>query len=300
MLKVSENMGIDVDPWSDVERKAGRRLPQREMPLSAETLNSQLKNLTIEDMINYSKDQGINIEEIIPDNQRIGVEYATKNRSTIKDHDALAREKKHLEHIDSLKNNPKNKSTHIEKPTLPITDPSKNIHVKDTTMALRLESAKPKVSSMDSAAVKAVKEEVAEEASKNLKKSTLKNLGHLFNAGIAISDYKDAREAGHSVVGSAAKAGAEFVKGELFGGWYMAAMLAKGAPKAAISMVEGINTMSRSMNSMSKRQVFGDAQFMDTQQLATMRQSGMELAKMSQYNLQQTLMGTEAEYLHRL
>ena len=64
-------------------------------------------------------------------------------------------------------------------------------------------------------------------------------------------------------------------------------------------MVEGINTMSRSMNSMSKRQVFGDAQFMDTQQLATMRQSGMELAKMSQYRLEQTLMGNEAKYLHK-
>ena len=51
MLKVSENMGIDVDPWSDTERKAGRRLPQGEMPLNAETLNSQLKNLTIEDTL---------------------------------------------------------------------------------------------------------------------------------------------------------------------------------------------------------------------------------------------------------
>lgn len=80
----------------------------------------------------------------------------------------------------------------------------------------------------------------------------------------------------------------------------MAAMLAKSVPTMAVSAVEGINTMSRSMNSMQRRQVFGDVEFMDTQQLATMRQSGMELAKMSQYNLQQTLMGNEAEHLHRL
>ena len=53
------------------------------------------------------------------------------------------------------------------------------------------------------------------------------------------------------------------------------------------------------MNSAANNQVFGGAQFMDTQQLATMRQSGMEMAKMSQYNLQQTLMGNEATYLHR-
>lgn len=71
-------------------------------------------------------------------------------------------------------------------------------------------------------------------------------------------------------------------------------------PTLAVNTVEGINTMSRSMNSMQKRQVFGDAQFMDTQQLATMRQSGMELAKMSQYNLQQAMMGNEAEHMHRL
>ncbi|MGL5765978.1 MAG: hypothetical protein ACRCX8_10095 [Sarcina sp.] len=77
-------------------------------------------------------------------------------------------------------------------------------------------------------------------------------------------------------------------------------MIAKGAPKAIMSTVEGVNTMSRSMNSLQRRQVFGDSQFQDTQQLATMRQSGMELAKMSQYNLQQSLMGNEAEYMHRL
>ena len=44
---------------------------------------------------------------------------------------------------------------------------------------------------------------------------------------------------------------------------------------------------------------FSGAQFADNQQLATMRQSGMEMAKMSQYNLQQTLMGNEANHLHR-
>ncbi|MEG1494708.1 MAG: hypothetical protein RR406_00190 [Bacilli bacterium] len=80
----------------------------------------------------------------------------------------------------------------------------------------------------------------------------------------------------------------------------MAAMAAKAVPTIAVSAIEGVNKMSRSMNSMQGRQVFGDSQFMDTPQLATMRQSGMELAKMSQYNLQQSMMGNEAEYMHRL
>lgn len=151
----------------------------------------------------------------------------------------------------------------------------------------------------DKIAKNSVKES-AEDAAKNLKKSAFKNLGHVMNLGFAVSDFKDAREAGKSTGASLVHAGAEFAKGELLGGWYMAAMLAKSAPTMAVSTIEGLNTMSRSMNSTQRRQLFGDAQFMDTQQLATMRQSGMELAKMSQYNLQQTLMGSEAEYLHRL
>lgn len=150
------------------------------------------------------------------------------------------------------------------------------------------------------AANEASEKAVEEAAKKNLKKSTMRNLGHVMNVGFAISDYRDAREAGHGVGGSVVRAGVEFAKGELLGGWYIAAMLAKSAPTIAVSTMEGLNTMSRSMNSVQRRQVFGDAQFQDTQQLATMRQSGMELAKMSQYNLQQALMGNEAEYMHKL
>ena len=58
--------------------------------------------------------------------------------------------------------------------------------------------------------------------------------------------------------------------------------------------------MTRQMNSVQRIQTFGEAEFMDTQQLATMRQAGMELAKMSQYNLQQSMMGNEAQYMHRI
>jgi hypothetical protein len=67
----------------------------------------------------------------------------------------------------------------------------------------------------------------------------------------------------------------------------------------AIKGTELLYKENRKMNSAANSQVFGGAQFQDTQQLATMRQSGMEMAKMAQYNLQQTLMGNEASYLHR-
>ena len=88
--------------------------------------------------------------------------------------------------------------------------------------------------------------------------------------------------------------------GEMLGGWMFPVMLAKQAPTMAISAIEGTQKITRQMNSTGRMQTFGEAQFRDTQQLATMRQAGMELAKMSQYNLQQSMMGNEAQYMHRL
>ena len=74
--------------------------------------------------------------------------------------------------------------------------------------------------------------------------------------------------------------------------------LAKGIPKAAIKGAEVLYKENRKMNAAANQHGLG-GDFQDTQQLATMRQSGMEMAKMAQYNLQQTLMGNEATYLHR-
>jgi hypothetical protein len=76
-------------------------------------------------------------------------------------------------------------------------------------------------------------------------------------------------------------------------------MAAKEVPGLVMKGAETLYKENRRMNSAANFQTFGDAQFQDTQQLATMRQSGMEMAKMAQYNLQQTLMGNEATYLHR-
>lgn len=115
----------------------------------------------------------------------------------------------------------------------------------------------------------------------------------------AIGDYKTARRKGHGVVSSAVRAGAEFAVSEALGLWYLPVQLLKHTPGAVIKGADALYKENRRMNSAATNQVFGDAEFMDTQQLATMRQSGMEMAKMAQYNLQQTLMGNEATYLHR-
>ena len=121
----------------------------------------------------------------------------------------------------------------------------------------------------------------------------------LGNVAGAVSDYKNARREGHGVVSSAIRAGTEFALGEALGMYYPLYLLAKEAPGLVIQGTEMLYKENRKMNSAANQQVFGGAQFQDTQQLATMRQSGMEMAKMAQYNLQQTLMGQEATYLHR-
>lgn len=127
-----------------------------------------------------------------------------------------------------------------------------------------------------------------------------RNINALMNLGFAVSDYNESRNSGDSVLKAGAKAGTLFVAGEMLGGWMMPVMLAKQLPTLAVSGIEATQNITRKMNSTARIQTFGEAQFQDTQQLATMRQAGMELAKMSQYNLQQSIMGNEAQYMHRL
>ena len=55
--------------------------------------------------------------------------------------------------------------------------------------------------------------------------------------------------------------------------------------------------MSRSMNRGAINAPFSNATFVDTQQAYTMRQAGMQMAQASRYNLQQTLLGNEAQYM---
>ncbi len=129
--------------------------------------------------------------------------------------------------------------------------------------------------------------------------SFMDKLGTMGNIIGAVSDYKNARREGHGVASSALRAGAQFVLGEALGWWVIPYEIMKHVPGGIIKGTEALYKENRRMNSAANNQLFGGVQFQDTQQLATMRQSGMEMAKMAQYNLQQTLMGQEATYLHR-
>ena len=153
----------------------------------------------------------------------------------------------------------------------------------------------------EKATKKTVKEGIDELGPSNLKKIFNKRVFDIgLNAAFAISDYKDARDSGKGVVGSAVKAGALFAAGEILQGAMFPVMLASSMPKMAVGAIETTQKMTRQMNNMQRIQTFGESYFQDTQQLATMRQAGMELAKMSQYNLQQSIMGNEAQYMHKL
>lgn len=153
----------------------------------------------------------------------------------------------------------------------------------------------------EKATKEAVKEGIDELGPSSLKKIFNKRVLNIgLNMAFTVSDYKDARDSGKGVVGSAVKAGALFAAGEVLQGAMLPVMLAGSIPKMAVGAIETTQRMTRQMNNMQRIQTFGESYFQDTQQLATMRQAGMELAKMSQYNLQQSIMGNEAQYMHKL
>ena len=116
----------------------------------------------------------------------------------------------------------------------------------------------------------------------------------------AIDKYKESKAEGKSTASSLIRAGGAAVVGEILGpGGFVALTAAQTIPKAVIGGADALYKEHRRMNSASNFVPLGGVNFQDSQELATMRQSGMELAKMSQYNLEQSLMGAEAKHLHR-
>ena len=130
---------------------------------------------------------------------------------------------------------------------------------------------------------------------------TLKNAVTVgFSAKAAVDKYKEARAEGKSAGSAAIRAGASAVAAEVLGPLGSTALMAaQVAPKIAVEGANALYSEYRRMNSASNFVPLGGVNFQDSQELATMRQSGMELAKMAQYNLEQSLMGAEAKHLHR-
>jgi hypothetical protein len=126
--------------------------------------------------------------------------------------------------------------------------------------------------------------------------------GTLFGIGLntyfGVKEYKEQRQQGTGVVGATAKAVGEAVMGDVLGWKYVATQAVVQLPKVGVKAWEAINKQARSMTYQSRNVPFQNAVFNDTPQAYTMRQAGMQLAKASKYNLQQTMMGNEAQFLH--
>lgn len=128
----------------------------------------------------------------------------------------------------------------------------------------------------------------------------MKAWGTINTAKSAIDKYKESRAEGRGVVSSGVRAAGSAIAADMLGPIGSIALpFIQAAPGAVIGATDFLMSEQRRMNSSANFVPLGGTSFQDSQQLATMRQSGMELAKMSQYNLEQTLMGAEARHLHR-
>lgn len=137
-------------------------------------------------------------------------------------------------------------------------------------------------------------------ASKMFKKMTV---GDVAKVGLGVyfglDSYKTAREEGHGVVMSGAKAVGENIMMDAMGfGWYLGYQALTGIPAVGVKTAETLSQAARSMSTLNGNVPFQNATFNDSPQAYTMRQAGMQLAKASKYNLQQAMLGNEAQYLH--
>lgn len=108
------------------------------------------------------------------------------------------------------------------------------------------------------------------------------------------SDFEDARDRGESIPASILEAAGSAVLYSELGGL----MMAKDAVEAGAEFMQ--NSLQEMRQESANGQIpFRNAFFQDSQQYATMRQAGMAQAKKSEYTLQQSMMGNEAQYLHR-
>ena len=116
---------------------------------------------------------------------------------------------------------------------------------------------------------------------------------------LGVTGYKERRSEGKGRVGSAIETGADLIMMDAMGfGLTIGLQAARAIPKLAVSGYMKAGSMARSMDRMSINAPFANSTFVDSKQAYTMRQAGMQLAEVSKYNLQQTLMGNEASSMH--
>lgn len=124
-------------------------------------------------------------------------------------------------------------------------------------------------------------------------------LGWGMNLGFGAMTYHDEREKGRGIAGSAASAIGTNIMMDIVGApAYIGIQAAQALPKAVMGGALEVGKYARSLAMNGRNKPFINAHFNDSQQAYTMRQAGMSLAKASKYNLQQTMLGNEASYMH--
>lgn len=129
--------------------------------------------------------------------------------------------------------------------------------------------------------------------------------GSIFSTGLnsyfAYSDYKDVRAEGGGFLEAAGTAALNFAIPELVGmAPYLLYQAGSALAQGGVAAYENGAMKLRQMDRDNRRQIpFQNYTFVDSPQIYTMRQAGLALAQQSKYNLQQTMMGNEARYMHR-
>ena len=132
-------------------------------------------------------------------------------------------------------------------------------------------------------------------------KISLSRIGEgVFTGGLLLNDYSSRRDEGDSVLsaafGAAAQQGLAMATG--FKG-YMAFELLRNSG-VIVDALESLSAQRRAYYANEQYQApFRTNTFVDNEQLYTMRQAGMELAKQAKYKQVATMMGNEARYMHR-
>ena len=132
-------------------------------------------------------------------------------------------------------------------------------------------------------------------------KISLSRIGEgVFTGGLLLNDYSSRRDEGDSVLsaafGAAAQQGLAMATG--FKG-YMAFELLRNSG-VIVDALESLSAQRRAYYANEQYQApFRTNTFVDNEQLYTMRQAGMELAKQAKYKQVAAMMGNEARYMHR-
>ena len=122
----------------------------------------------------------------------------------------------------------------------------------------------------------------------------------VFAGGLLLNDYYTRRDEGNSALsaafGAVAEQGLAMATG--FKGYMAFELLSNSG--VIVDALESFSAQRRAYYANEQYQApFRTNTFVDNEQLYTMRQAGMELAKQAKYRQIATLMGNEARYMHR-